>query len=72
LGFADVIRKEPGTVYMMSNEAIVRAALEADVKVVSFFPGAPQTEVLDTFEKAVTLSPFTTGMRMPLFWVSVP
>ncbi len=53
MAFKDVIRKEPGLTYMLTNEAIVRYALEADVKVVSFYPGAPQTEILDTFEEAV-------------------
>jgi indolepyruvate ferredoxin oxidoreductase alpha subunit len=36
----------------MSNEAMVRGAIEADVKVVSFYPGAPTSEILDTFNKA--------------------
>lgn len=33
----------------MCNEAIVRGAIEADVKVVSAYPGSPTTEILDTF-----------------------
>jgi len=49
----DVIEKNPKRAYMLTNEAIVRSALEEDVKVVSFYPGAPQTEVLDTFEKVL-------------------
>lgn len=49
----DVIRDTEGTAYMLSNEAVVRYALESDVKVVSFYPGAPQTEILDTFEKVL-------------------
>ena len=53
MGFKDVIEKKPRKAYMLTNEAIVRSALESDVKVVSFYPGAPQTEILDTFEKAV-------------------
>jgi indolepyruvate ferredoxin oxidoreductase alpha subunit len=40
---------EPGTAFVMCNEAMVRGALEADVKVVSFYPGAPTSEILDTF-----------------------
>jgi indolepyruvate ferredoxin oxidoreductase alpha subunit len=36
----------------MCNEAMVRAALEADVKLVSFYPGAPTSEILDTFNNA--------------------
>lgn len=53
MAFKDVIDTKPRKAYMLSNEAIVRSALEADVKVVSFYPGSPQTEVLDTFEKAI-------------------
>ncbi len=38
---------------MLTNEAIVRAALEADVKVTAFYPpgSPPQTEILDTFDR---------------------
>jgi len=36
---------------MICNEAIVRGALEADVKVVSEYPGSPTTEILDTFSE---------------------
>ena len=36
---------------MLCNEAIVRGALEADVKVVSAYPGSPTTEILDTFSE---------------------
>jgi indolepyruvate ferredoxin oxidoreductase alpha subunit len=36
----------------MCNEAMVRGAIEADVKVTSFYPGAPTSEILDTFNKA--------------------
>ena len=35
----------------MCNEAIVRGALESDVKVVSCYPGSPTTEILDTFSE---------------------
>jgi indolepyruvate ferredoxin oxidoreductase alpha subunit len=48
----DVIDKEPKTAFMMCNEAIVRGALEADVKVFSAYPGAPTSEVLDTLNSA--------------------
>ena len=54
MAFKDVIDTTPKKAYMLTNEAIVRSALEADVKVVSFYPGAPQTEILDTFDKAFT------------------
>ncbi len=52
MSFKDVIDEEERDAYMLCNEAIVRAALEADVQLVSFYPGAPQTEILDNFEKA--------------------
>ncbi len=54
----DVREKSPKRAYMLTNEAIVRSALEADVKVVSFYPGAPQTEILDTFEKVLKFYDF--------------
>lgn len=46
---SDVLAKEKKTAFMLGNEAIVRGALEADVKIVAFYPGAPTSEVLDTF-----------------------
>ena len=49
----DVLAKNQKTVFMLCNEAIARAALEADVKVVAFYPGAPTSEVLDTFSEAL-------------------
>ncbi len=52
MAFKDVIEEEERKAYMLCNEAIVRAALESDVQMVSFYPGAPQTEILDNFEKA--------------------
>lgn len=45
----DLISKESKTVFMMANEAMVRGALEADVKLASFYPGSPTSEILDTF-----------------------
>lgn len=49
----DVITNEKKNAFMLSNEAIVRGALEADVKVVAFYPGAPASEILDTFSEAL-------------------
>ncbi|MCJ7713268.1 indolepyruvate ferredoxin oxidoreductase subunit alpha, partial [Candidatus Bathyarchaeota archaeon] len=49
----DVLTKEAKTAFMLGNEAIVRGALEADVKMVAFYPGAPTSEVLDTFSAAL-------------------
>ena len=51
MGTVDVIREGPGKAFMLCNEAIVRGALEADVKVVSAYPGSPTTEILDTFSE---------------------
>ena len=49
----DVVTKEQKNVFMLGNEAIVRGALETDVKVVAFYPGAPTSEVLDRFSEAL-------------------
>jgi indolepyruvate ferredoxin oxidoreductase alpha subunit len=46
---SDVVKEGPGKAFMLCNEAIVRGALEADVKMVSAYPGSPTTEILDTF-----------------------
>ncbi len=50
----DIITQEQKNAFMLSNEAIVRGALEADVKVVAFYPGAPASEILDTFSEALS------------------
>jgi indolepyruvate ferredoxin oxidoreductase alpha subunit len=49
----DVLVNESRPAFMLGNEAIVRGALEADVKLVAFYPGAPTSEVLDTFSAAL-------------------
>src|SRR4030067_2691078 len=49
MGCADGGRHGPAKAFMLCNEAIVRGAIEADVKVVSAYPGSPTTEILDTF-----------------------
>ena len=51
MSLKEVLKEEPHVGYMLTNEAIVRAALEADVKVTAFYPGSPQTEILDTFDR---------------------
>ncbi len=38
--------------FVMCNEAMVRGALEADVKLISAYPGAPTSEILDSFNRA--------------------
>jgi indolepyruvate ferredoxin oxidoreductase alpha subunit len=45
----DVISQDKQQAFLFANEAIVRAALESDVKVVAFYPGSPVSEILDTF-----------------------
>jgi indolepyruvate ferredoxin oxidoreductase alpha subunit len=45
----DVISEDKEKAFLFCNEAIVRGALEADVKIVAFYPGSPVSEILDTF-----------------------
>ncbi len=49
----DVLSTNRGKAFMLCNEAIARGAIEADVKVVAFYPGAPTSEILDTFSEAL-------------------
>jgi indolepyruvate ferredoxin oxidoreductase alpha subunit len=51
LGVDDVLKGSSTRVFMLCNEAIVRGALEADVKMVSAYPGSPTSEILDTFSE---------------------
>ncbi|MGA1819977.1 MAG: thiamine pyrophosphate-dependent enzyme [Thermoplasmatota archaeon] len=53
MAFKYIIEKGPARAYMMANEAVVRAALESDVKVYATYPGSPTVEILSTFEKAM-------------------
>lgn len=46
---SDVISEDKDRAFLFCNEAIVRGALESDVKVVAFYPGSPISEILDTF-----------------------
>ena len=46
--FKDLVDPAPKTAFMLTNEAIARAVLEADVKVTAFYPGSPTSEILDT------------------------
>ncbi len=52
MALKDIIAKDAGSAFLLANEAIVRGALEADVKMVAFYPGTPASEVLDTFSDA--------------------
>ena len=45
--FKDLVDPAPKTSFMLTNEAIARAVLEADVKVSAFYPGSPTSEILD-------------------------
>ncbi|MGY5876015.1 MAG: thiamine pyrophosphate-dependent enzyme [Candidatus Thorarchaeota archaeon] len=45
----DVKRTDQGPALMLSNEAVVRGVLEANAKVVAFYPGSPVSEIMDTF-----------------------
>lgn len=49
MSLADVMAKEPKSAFMLCNEAIVRGALEGDVKVYAGYPGSPTSEILDAF-----------------------
>ncbi|MGA1822639.1 MAG: thiamine pyrophosphate-dependent enzyme [Thermoplasmatota archaeon] len=53
MAFNDITAEGPGKAYMLANEAVVRAALESDVKVYSTYPGSPTVEILDSFERAL-------------------
>ncbi len=55
----DVKRTDTGSAILPANEAVVRWALEANVKVMAFCPGSPTSEILDrrpTFTDQVTHS----------------
>lgn len=47
---SDVTKSEAGRAFLFCNEAIVRGALEAGVKVAAFYPGSPVSEILDIFD----------------------
>jgi indolepyruvate ferredoxin oxidoreductase alpha subunit len=46
---SDVISTNKDKAFLFCNEAIVRGALESNVKIVAFYPGSPISEILDTF-----------------------
>ena len=47
MSLKDIISPGAGRAFMMANEAMVRGALEADVKVYAGYPGSPTSEILD-------------------------
>jgi indolepyruvate ferredoxin oxidoreductase alpha subunit len=49
----DVKRTDNGKALLLANEAVARGALEADVKIVAFYPGSPTSEILDTFSEVI-------------------
>ena len=49
----DIKRTDAGNALLLTNEAVVRGALEANVKVVAFYPGSPTSEILDTFSEVI-------------------
>ena len=50
----DVMMESGARVFMLCNEAIVRGAMESDVKVFAAYPGSPTSEILDTFSAVST------------------
>ena len=46
--FKEIADPSAKTSFMLTNEAVARAALESDVKVAAFYPGSPTSEILDT------------------------
>jgi len=48
MSFQAIADPEPKTAFLLANEAIARAVLEADVKVAAFYPGSPTSEILDS------------------------
>jgi len=49
MSLEDIAATEPKRAFMLCNEAIVRGALEADVKIYAGYPGSPTSEILDAF-----------------------
>ncbi|MFX0139942.1 MAG: thiamine pyrophosphate-dependent enzyme [Candidatus Hodarchaeota archaeon] len=49
----ELIENRTFTGYMLCNEAIFRAAIENDVKIASFYPGTPLSEILNVFSEGV-------------------
>ncbi len=49
----DLIENKAFTGYMLCNEAIFRAAIESDVKIASFYPGTPLSEILNVFSEGL-------------------
>jgi indolepyruvate ferredoxin oxidoreductase alpha subunit len=48
LSLKNIIDPSAKTAFLLTNEAVARAALESDVKVASFYPGSPTSEILNS------------------------
>jgi len=48
LSFNNIADPGAKTSFLLTNEAVARAVLESDVKVASFYPGSPTSEILNT------------------------
>ena len=48
MSFNDIADPGAKTSFLLTNEAVARAVLESDVKVASFYPGSPTSEILNT------------------------
>ncbi|MDH3365912.1 MAG: indolepyruvate ferredoxin oxidoreductase subunit alpha [Thermoplasmata archaeon] len=54
MGIPELTRDGPSKVFLLCNEAIVRGAIEADVKVIAAYPGSPTSEILDSFSSVAS------------------
>ena len=48
MSLKNIIDPSAKTAFLLTNEAVARAALESDVKVASFYPGSPTSEILNS------------------------
>ena len=55
--FKNLSNPSAGKIFLMTNEAIARAALESDVKVSAFYPGSPTSEILDAMYRLSEVLP---------------
>lgn len=59
--FKNLSDSTAGKRFLMTNEAIARAAIESDVKVSAFYPGSPTSEILNSMYR---LSGIFTDLKM--------
>ena len=55
--FKNLSDPSAGKRFLMTNEAIARAAMESDVKVSAFYPGSPTSEILNSMYRLSGLFP---------------